>query len=80
MCGIVQPVGQVQWAERLMQAPKRAMLGCFLLYFVKTCNDAPSNVSCSKHVTTSYVIIKTNDVTLFYDVVTSLTVHVQWVM
>ena len=66
-----------------MRGNKWAILGCFLLYFVKTCHDVPSNASCLKCITTSYIIIKTNDVMSFYDVVTSLvmspTVHVQQV-
>ena len=71
---------KVQRAERLMRVNKRTILGCFSLYFIKTCHDTPLKASHSKCIMTSYVIIKTHDITSFYDVVISLTMHMWQVM
>ena len=42
-------------------------------------HGASLNVLHSKHITASYIIIKTHDETSSYDVVTSLTTHMQQV-
>ena len=71
-CGITWPVGWVQWAKWLIQVNEWVILGCFSLCFIKKHHDSSLNVSCSKRVMASYVIIKIHDVTSSYNVVMSL--------